>query len=63
MDKKIIAVIAVVVIVAAAGITTAAVLMNNKGSEDPLAYFNEAGLKVRLPAKPWKSLRKACVHI
>lgn len=46
MDKKIIAVIAVVVIVAAAGITTAAVLMNNKGSEDPLAYFNEAGLKV-----------------
>ena len=46
MNAKIIAIIAVAVVVVA-GAGTAIVIMNkDKGGDDPLAYFNEAGLKV-----------------
>ena len=46
MDTKVIAVIAVVAIVAVGGIAGFAIMNNNKAKEDPLAYFDNAGLKV-----------------
>ena len=46
MDSKIIAVIAVVAVVAAGGAAAFVFLGNNSSGSDPLAYFNDAGLKV-----------------